>query len=131
MPLQKPTHKKPREVIEYYEECTWLGNDTPMFQNDKVSVFQDKYPVIKGHLLFVPKTLEHVNIVHCFAGAYNWGNKGVEDGDFEAYNIGYNNGAVAGQSVFWPHIHLIPRRKGDVENPKGGVRHVIPRKGNY
>ena len=50
MPLQKPTHKKPREVIEYYEECTWLGNDTPMFQNDKVSVFQDKYPVIKGHL---------------------------------------------------------------------------------
>ena len=62
MPLQKPTHKKPREVIEYYEECTWLGNDTPMFQNDKVSVFQDKYPVIKGHLLFVPKKddIDHI-----------------------------------------------------------------------
>ena len=131
MPSKKPTFKKPREVVEYYEECTWLGNDTPMFQNEKVSVFYDKYPCVKGHLLFVPKTLEHVNIIQCFGAAYTWGNRGVEDGEFEAYNIGYNAGAVAGQSVFWPHIHLIPRRKGDVENPKGGIRHVIPRKGNY
>ena len=51
MPSKKPTFKKPREVIDYYEECTWLGNDTPMFQNEKVSVFYDKYPVAKGHLL--------------------------------------------------------------------------------
>ena len=68
MPLQKPTHKKPREVIEYYEECTWLGNDTPMFQNDKVSVFQDKYPVIKAiYYLFQKKMtlimlVKHINL---------------------------------------------------------------------
>ena len=50
MPSKKPTFKKPREAIEYYEECTWVGNDIPMFQNEKASVFYDKYPVSKGHL---------------------------------------------------------------------------------
>ena len=94
-------------------------------------VYNDGFPVTEGHLLFVPKTTEHVNIVQCFAAAMNWGKKGVEDGNYEGYNIGYNNGAVAGQTVFWPHVHLIPRRNGDVEDPRGGIRHVIPRKGNY
>ena len=40
-------------------------------------------------------------------------------------------GPEAGQTVMWPHVHLIPRRKGDMEDPRGGVRHVIPEKGNY
>ena len=50
---------------------------------------------------------------------------------WEGFNIGINNGEVAGQTVMWPHVHLIPRREGDTPNPKGGVRHVIPLKGNY
>ena len=45
--------------------------------------------------------------------------------------MGINQNEVAGQSVMWPHVHLIPRRKGDTPYPKGGVRHVIPLKGNY
>ena len=45
--------------------------------------------------------------------------------------MGINQNEVAGQSVMWPHVHLIPRRKGDTPKPKGGVRHVIPLKGNY
>jgi hypothetical protein len=45
--------------------------------------------------------------------------------------VGINNGVAAGQSVMWPHVHLIPRREGDTPNPKGGVRNVIPLKGNY
>jgi diadenosine tetraphosphate (Ap4A) HIT family hydrolase len=49
----------------------------------------------------------------------------------DGYNIGVNIGSAAGQSVFHVHIHIIPRYKGDVENPQGGVRHVIPKKGHY
>jgi diadenosine tetraphosphate (Ap4A) HIT family hydrolase len=48
-----------------------------------------------------------------------------------AFNIGMNAGRAAGQTIFHCHIHLIPRREGDVENPRGGVRHVIPGKGFY
>ena len=46
-------------------------------------------------------------------------------------NIGINCGEVAGQTIFHCHVHLIPRRKGDVENPRGGVRHIIEGKGFY
>ena len=54
-----------------------------------------------------------------------------EDKSIEAFNIGMNCGEVAGQTIFHCHVHLIPRRSGDVENPRGGVRHIIPGKGNY
>ena len=121
---------EPEQQLENYEDGPW-PDSSKVHENERFVVYKDGYPVTEGHLLFVPKTLEHVNIIQCFGAAYNWGNRGIKDGEFEAYNIGYNAGAVAGQSVFWPHIHLIPRRKGDVENPKGGIRHVIPRKGNY
>lgn len=53
------------------------------------------------------------------------------DPTIEAFNIGMNCGEAAGQTVFHCHVHLIPRRKGDVDNPRGGVRHVIPGKGHY
>ncbi len=47
------------------------------------------------------------------------------------FNIGINQGKDAGQTIFHCHIHLIPRRAGDVENPRGGIRHLIPGKGGY
>jgi len=53
------------------------------------------------------------------------------DDSIKGFNIGMNSGTVAGQTVFHCHIHLIPRREGDVENPRGGVRHLIPGKGYY
>jgi diadenosine tetraphosphate (Ap4A) HIT family hydrolase len=49
----------------------------------------------------------------------------------DAYNIGVNDGKAAGQTIFHLHIHLIPRYFGDVSDPVGGVRNVIPEKGNY
>ncbi len=54
-----------------------------------------------------------------------------EDTAVEGFNVGVNCGVAAGQSVFHVHIHLIPRRPGDVVNPRGGVRGVIPRKRRY
>jgi ATP adenylyltransferase len=47
------------------------------------------------------------------------------------FNVGMNCGEAAGQTVFHCHLHLIPRRLGDVESPRGGVRHIIPGKGHY
>ena len=53
------------------------------------------------------------------------------DKEITAFNIGVNIGRDAGQSIMHCHIHLIPRRKGDVEDPRGGVRGVIPEKQKY
>ena len=55
----------------------------------------------------------------------------TSDPDVEGFNIGINVGEVAGQTIFHCHVHLIPRRRGDVANPRGGVRAVIPGKANY
>jgi diadenosine tetraphosphate (Ap4A) HIT family hydrolase len=61
----------------------------------------------------------------------NDGIKRVQDGEWDGVNVGLNYGPAAGQTVEWPHVHLIPRRNGDMKDPTGGVRHVIPEKGNY
>ena len=54
-----------------------------------------------------------------------------EDSSVEGFNIGMNNGTVAGQTIDHCHIHLIPRREGDVINATGGVRNIIPGMGDY
>ena len=54
-----------------------------------------------------------------------------EDTTVKGFNIGTNSGKIAGQSIMHCHIHLIPRREGDVDNPQGGVRSVIPLKQHY
>jgi diadenosine tetraphosphate (Ap4A) HIT family hydrolase len=94
-------------------------------------VFRDAYPVTEGHLLFVPTYERFDNIVECFKGAHKFGFEGVEYERWDAFNVGQNCGEVAGQTVMYPHVHMIPRRKGDMADPRGGVRHVIPEKGNY
>ena len=95
------------------------------------TVFKDGFPVTEGHVLFVPKVEDWEHLSKCYKAAYAWGYDWVQKGYCDSYNIGQNIGAEAGQTVMWPHVHLIPRRKGDMEDPRGGVRHVIPEKGNY
>jgi diadenosine tetraphosphate (Ap4A) HIT family hydrolase len=94
-------------------------------------IFKDAYPVTDGHLLFVPTSLSPHSLYACFQSAYKWGYDGVESEKWDGFNVGQNVGESAGQTVMYPHIHMIPRRKGDMEDPRGGVRHVIPEKGNY
>jgi diadenosine tetraphosphate (Ap4A) HIT family hydrolase len=96
-----------------------------------VAVFQDRYPVTAGHLLFVPtyNTLTVIN--DAFESALRHGEGMVKRGECSGYNIGFNSGSSAGQTVMYPHVHLIPRRSGDCEDPVGGVRGVIPGQANY
>ena len=117
-----------------YKDAPWPDKHI-VHESANVIVYKDGYPVTEGHLLFVPKKVEQRrDITRCFEIAYEWGVQGVLDYKWTSFNIGINNGVEAGQSVMWPHVHLIPRRRGDVKDPKrvkGGVRHVIPLKGYY
>jgi len=96
-----------------------------------VAVFLDRYPVAPGHLLFVPQYNTDTVITDCFESAMREGRQMVRDGECDAFNIGINMGAAAGQTVMYPHVHLIPRRLGDCADPVGGVRAVIVGQANY
>ena len=117
--------------LKSYKEAPW-EDENIVFENEHLVVYKDGFPVSEGHLLFVPKIVEQrKDITRCLALAYHWGVEGVCDYRWTSFNVGINNGIEAGQSILWPHVHLIPRRQGDTPNPKGGVRHVIPLKGDY
>lgn len=110
----------------------------PIRTFDNCYVLEDAYPVSKGHLLIIPK--EHV--LDWFSAskplqlelldALSEMKQYLEDKHQpDGYNIGMNCGNAAGQSIMHLHIHLIPRYQGDSQNPKGGVRGVIPSKQSY
>lgn len=107
-------------------------DDVAFVTKDYVA-FNDKYPVTPGHMLFVPKTNSAECIASCTRAALELGNQNVssEATDITGYNIGINVGKSAGQTVMYPHVHLIFRRNNDTEDPTGGVRNVIPGKGRY
>jgi diadenosine tetraphosphate (Ap4A) HIT family hydrolase len=96
-----------------------------------ITVFADAYAVTPGHLLFVPQHNTDTLISQAFQDALAEGRRMVLAGECDAFNIGLNMGRPAGQTVLWPHVHLIPRRIGDTADPVGGVRNVIPFAGNY
>ena len=107
--------------------------------NELAIAFRDGFPVTEGHSLVVPRRhvvdwfdLTQEEVLACNALLHEVRSEiRAANPSVTGFNIGVNAGSDAGQSVFHCHIHLIPRRKGDVENPRGGVRHVIPGKGNY
>ena len=96
-----------------------------------VKVYHDHYPVTQGHLLFVPDRNAPGAIAEAFRLAYLMGEAMIRRGDCSAFNVGMNRNADAGQTVMYPHVHLIPRRAGDCVDPTGGVRGVIPGQANY
>ena len=105
--------------------------DLLVWQDFHISVYRDRFPVTKGHLLFVPKEDTPGLIREAFASALFEGNRIVDAGECEAFNIGINIGSAAGQTVMYPHVHLIPRKTGDCANPVGGVRGVIHGQADY
>jgi diadenosine tetraphosphate (Ap4A) HIT family hydrolase len=108
-------------------------------ENDHAYASYDPYPVSKKHCLIVPKRhvkdyfdLSEKEILACNQLIKSMKIKIEEkDKSVKGFNIGTNSGKAAGQSIMHCHVHLIPRREGDVKNPQGGVRSVIPLKQYY
>jgi diadenosine tetraphosphate (Ap4A) HIT family hydrolase len=105
--------------------------DLLVSEDQYVQVFRDRFPVTPGHLLFVPVYNNSHMIREAFFAAQCRGDSMVDQGECDGYNVGLNMGRAAGQTVMYPHVHLIPRRSGDCEDPVGGVRGVIPGQANY
>ena len=114
-------------------------NKEYVFENDLAFSTFDSYPVSEFHLLIVPKRhiknyfeLSNDEMIACNKIVLLSKNKIEQmDQSIRGFNIGINCGKAAGQTIMHCHIHLIPRREGDVENPQGGVRGVIPSMQHY
>ena len=108
-------------------------------QNDLAYTSYDSYPVSEHHCLIIPKRhvgdyfeLSKDELIACDELIKIAKNEILtKDQSVKGFNLGTNIGKVSGQSILHCHFHLIPRREGDVENPQGGVRSVIPNKQHY
>jgi ATP adenylyltransferase len=100
---------------------------------------KDAFPVAHGHLLAIPRRHESDYFslgpaeVRACQQLLEQGRELLAEGDasIEGFNVGVNCGTVAGQTVMHAHVHLIPRRRGDTPNPRGGVRGVVAGKADY
>ena len=108
------------------------------FETDRFIGLWDGFPVSPGHLLVIPR--RHIPTwfdataeeqVALLQGIEMARQEILRRHQPDGFNIGINIGAAAGQTVFHLHIHVIPRYTGDLPDPRGGVRNVIPSKGNY
>ncbi|WP_374723433.1 HIT family protein [Calidifontibacillus erzurumensis] len=109
-----------------------------LLENKNAIAFFDKYPVQKGHMLIIPK--EHVESyfdandqqIYDIHELIKLGKKFLErEYSPDGYNIGVNVGSYGGQTIHHLHFHLIPRYKGDIEDPRGGIRNMIPNLVDY
>jgi diadenosine tetraphosphate (Ap4A) HIT family hydrolase len=117
--------------------CT-LPPDRIISESDHTITIRDGFPVSEGHALIIPKrhvqsffelqAIEKAAVLQALEEA-----KETLDREFspDGYNIGINDGKAAGQTILHMHVHLIPRYKGDTEDPRGGVRHIFPLKAKY
>lgn len=115
-------------------QAAWLAS------NDLAFAFFDRFPVSPGHVLVVTKRVvpdwfaatdeERADAMRLVAEVKEHLDRTL-DPPPDGYNIGFNCGSAAGQTVMHLHVHVIPRYIGDMADPRGGVRHVIPEKGNY
>lgn len=118
--------------------CT-LPSEQIVAENELILAVRDQYPVTSGHTLLMPRRhvedqtglwQPEINALHALQ-IQVIGQLRAADPAISGFNIGSNAGASAGQTIFHCHIHLIPRRAGDMRNPRGGVRGVIPDRQAY
>ncbi len=117
-----------------------LLDDRPVVEEtEHLFVIEDRYPVTPKHCLIIPKRhiadffeLDESESKELFMLLKKQALRiQQDDPEVLGFNIGINCGEAAGQTIFHCHIHLIPRRQGDVEDPRGGVRALIPKKQHY
>ena len=123
------------------KDCVFcnIEDSSKIYEDEFFFIIRDGFPVTKLHTLFITQ--------RCIDSYFDLTDNELnrlqklikeqkdlilkEDINVTGFNIGINVGIDAGQTVMHTHIHLIPRRKGDMENPRGGVRGVIPEKQSY
>jgi diadenosine tetraphosphate (Ap4A) HIT family hydrolase len=137
--LSLSSEEKPEQKRDPNNPCLFCTDPRGVsLQNELAYSARDTYGVSPGHTLVIPRRhvaeffdLTAEEVAACMALISE--EKKLLDEEFkpDGYNIGVNIGVAAGQSIFHVHIHIIPRYKGDVENPQGGVRHVIPKNAHY
>ncbi len=116
-----------------------VGEERLIAENELAFAIRDGFPVTELHSLIIPRrhVSDYFELTKEELLACNELLRIVKeeilarDTSVKGFNVGANSGLVAGQSIFHCHIHLIPRREGDVPNPTGGIRHLIPGKGAY
>ncbi len=134
-----------RGILDSYkereEDCIFcnVGQERIIAENELCFAIRDAYPVTHLHTLVIPK--RHVaDYFDLHQPEHNAANAmmrelkadiNARDQSVSGFNVGVNAGASAGQTVFHVHFHLIPRREGDVDEPRGGVRGVIPSRQAY
>lgn len=118
--------------------CLFCNKTEVIIENDYWMCIYDNYPVSDGHTLIIPKRHfnDYFQTTEQERTSFNdilFDIKGYLDSEYspDGYNVGFNVNEEGGQSIFHCHVHVIPRYRGDVENPRGGVRGVIPSKQNY
>ena len=120
------------------KECIFCQMKGYILENELAYAIYDKYPVGKGHMLFIPK--RHVKDFfditkeerEAIFELIDEGKKLLDEKySPDSYNVGINCGEHAGQTIMHVHVHLIPRYIGDIKDPTGGVRGVIPEKMKY
>ena len=120
------------------KECVFCQMKDYILENELAYAIYDKYPVGKGHMLFIPK--RHVKDFfditkeerEAIFDLIDEGKKLLDEKySPDSYNVGINCGEHAGQTIMHVHVHLIPRYIGDMKDPTGGVRGVIPYKMKY
>lgn len=129
----------PNDKVESCIFCSKEIVTRSIADNGPVLAIEDKYPVTPGHLLVIPQrhTPDYFTMTsherQCAEELIRYFKNEIpqKDKSVSGFNVGMNCGEVAGQTVMHAHIHLIPRREGDVQDPRGGIRHMIAGKGYY
>lgn len=130
----------PGSVLMSVSDCPFCSIDSGrlIIESESVIALWDGFPVSRGHALVVPKRHvsgwfdasreEKIAIIDAIELVKTEIEKAYQP---DGYNVGFNSGRAAGQTVFHLHVHVIPRYDGDSPDPRGGVRRVLPEKAAY
>lgn len=132
MTRRKKARAERAAISPFHDPMQWIA------ENKHAFAIRDAYPLSEGHTLVVPKramatttTLSETELLACFELVERIKEELTAKNSAEGFNIGINEGKTAGQTIDQLHIHVIPRYRGDVIDPVGGIRNIFPGQGDY